>query len=188
MAAGRSLVGPHRDDLGATYARKGVPAGLASTGEQKALLLSLTLANARAVAADFGAAPILLLDEVAAHLDADRRAALFARITELGAQALLTGTGPELFAALGDRAQWLAVRDDGGASRIGERRRPPAVDPRKPRVEVTMPDPNPDKVPLDEPGAGENVCRNCAGTGRIDGEDCPECGGTGKVPTPIGGA
>jgi DNA replication and repair protein RecF len=128
MAAGRSLVGPHRDDLGATYARKGVPAGLASTGEQKALLLSLTLANARAVAADFGAAPILLLDEVAAHLDADRRAALFARITELGAQAFLTGTGPELFAALGDRAQWLAVRDDGGASRIGERRPSPAVD------------------------------------------------------------
>jgi DNA replication and repair protein RecF len=121
MAAGRTLTGPHRDDLAASYAGKGVPARLASTGEQKALLLSLILANARAVAADFGAAPILLLDEVAAHLDPDRRAALFARITALGAQAFLTGTGVELFEALGGDAQWLEVNEEGGTSRIAGR-------------------------------------------------------------------
>jgi DNA replication and repair protein RecF len=118
MAAGRSLVGPHRDDLAATYAAKGVPARLASTGEQKALLLSLALANARAVAADYGAPPILLFDEVAAHLDADRRAALFDRLVALGAQAWLTGTDRALFAALGDRAAFVAVAEEGGASRL----------------------------------------------------------------------
>ena len=73
LAAGRTLIGPHRDDLGAVYAAKGVPARLCSTGEQKALLISLVLANARAVAAGFGAAPVLLLDEVTAHLDEGRR-------------------------------------------------------------------------------------------------------------------
>jgi DNA replication and repair protein RecF len=121
MAAGRGLVGPHRDDLAATYAAKGLPARLCSTGEQKALLLSLTLANARAVAADFGAAPILVLDEVAAHLDAARRGALVERVLALGAQAWMTGTGAELFEAFGARAQRLAVTEEGGISRISER-------------------------------------------------------------------
>jgi DNA replication and repair protein RecF len=111
MAAGRTLVGPHRDDLIAHYAAKGVPARLCSTGEQKALLLSLALANARAVAEVFGAAPILLLDEVAAHLDADRRGLLFEAILGLGAQAWATGTGREVFAGLEGRAQWLEVRE-----------------------------------------------------------------------------
>ena len=91
-----------------------MPARHCSTGEQKALLVSLVLANARAIADGFGAPPILLLDEVAAHLDADRRAALYDAILGLGAQAWLTGTGPELFTSLGDRAQWLEVRDEGG--------------------------------------------------------------------------
>lgn len=109
MAAGRTLQGPHRADLAATYAAKGVAARDASTGEQKALLVSLVLANARALAEDFGAPPILLLDEVAAHLDATRRAALYDEICALGAQAFLTGTGPELFAELGARAQHLRV-------------------------------------------------------------------------------
>jgi DNA replication and repair protein RecF len=117
-AAGRSLVGPHRDDLGATYAAKGVPARMASTGEQKALILSVVLANARAVAAGFGAAPVLLLDEVAAHLDDDRRAALFEAVLALGAQAWMTGTGADLFAGLGDRAQRLRVSEAGGESRV----------------------------------------------------------------------
>ena len=79
MAAGRTLVGPHRTDLHGSYAAKGVPASDCSTGEQKALLISLILANARALAQDTGAPPILLLDEVAAHLDASRRAALYGR-------------------------------------------------------------------------------------------------------------
>jgi DNA replication and repair protein RecF len=116
IAAGRTLTGPHRDDLTAVYAAKDVPARLCSTGEQKALLLSLALANARAVAEDFGATPVLLLDEVAAHLDAGRRAALFAAILALGAQAWMTGTGRDVFQGLGDRAQWLAVRETAGGS------------------------------------------------------------------------
>jgi DNA replication and repair protein RecF len=116
LAAGRTLVGPHRADLHATYAAKGVPARDCSTGEQKALLISLILANARALAREVGAPPLLLLDEVAAHLDADRRAALYDEVCELGAQAWMTGTGAELFDALGDRAQRYAVTDTGGLS------------------------------------------------------------------------
>ena len=117
MRAGRTLVGPHRIDLHGVYAAKGVPAGLCSTGEQKALLISLILANSRAIAEDRGAAPIVLLDEVAAHLDAGRRAALYDEIVALGAQAWMTGTGPELFAELGDRAMRIEVREEGGGSR-----------------------------------------------------------------------
>ncbi len=116
LAAGRTLVGPHRSDLFAVYAAKGVPARDCSTGEQKALLVSLILANARALSEQIGAPPILLLDEVAAHLDADRRAALYNEIVALGAQAWMTGTGSELFAELGDRAQYLEVTETGGVS------------------------------------------------------------------------
>ena len=118
MAAGRSLIGPHRTDLNATYSAKGLPADQCSTGEQKALLISLILANARALAADFGQPPVLLFDEVAAHLDAARRAALYDEICTLGAQALLTGTEPGLFASLGSRAQSLTVWEEGGESRF----------------------------------------------------------------------
>ncbi|MEO0372536.1 MAG: DNA replication/repair protein RecF [Pseudomonadota bacterium] len=112
LAAGRTLVGPHRADLYGVYAAKGVPAKDCSTGEQKALLISLILANARALADDFGAPPLLLLDEVAAHLDATRRAALYDEVCALKAQAWMTGTGPELFAELGDRAQYLEVTEE----------------------------------------------------------------------------
>ncbi|MGR3714507.1 MAG: DNA replication/repair protein RecF [Shimia sp.] len=118
IAAGRTLVGPHRSDLIGTYAAKGVPAKDCSTGEQKALLVSLILANARALTQDGGAAPILLLDEVAAHLDPTRRAALYDKICALGAQAWMTGTETELFDALGDRAQYIEVTDTGGISAI----------------------------------------------------------------------
>lgn len=111
LAAGRTLIGPHRADLYGVFAAKGVPAADSSTGEQKALLISLVLSNARALVEDFGAPPIVLLDEVAAHLDADRRAALYDEICALGAQAWMTGTGPELFAELGDRAQYLEVTE-----------------------------------------------------------------------------
>jgi len=109
--AGRALTGPHRSDLMVRYASKDAPAAECSTGEQKALLVSLILANARALHAETGAAPILLLDEIAAHFDAERRVALFAEIADLGAQAWMTGTEPGLFEAMGDGAQRLMVRD-----------------------------------------------------------------------------
>ncbi|HEY9038398.1 MAG TPA: DNA replication/repair protein RecF [Roseovarius sp.] len=116
LMAGRTLVGPHRADLYGVYAAKSVPARDCSTGEQKALLVSLILANARALARSFGAPPILLLDEVAAHLDGARRAALYNEICALGAQAWMTGTGPELFAELGSRAQHFEVTEEAGLS------------------------------------------------------------------------
>ena len=118
MAAGRTLAGPHRSDLTAVWAEKGIPAREGSTGEQKALLISLVLSTARALARDEGRAPVILLDEVAAHLDEGRRRALYDEIAALGAQAWMTGTGPELFEALGDRAQRLRVEETGGASRV----------------------------------------------------------------------
>jgi DNA replication and repair protein RecF len=124
MAAGRTLIGPHRADLDAVYADKGVAAKDCSTGEQKALLISLILANGRALTRDFGAPPILLLDEVAAHLDAARRAALYDEICGLGAQAFMTGTGSELFAELGPRAQYVEVTDTDGLSTVTTKDQP----------------------------------------------------------------
>jgi DNA replication and repair protein RecF len=121
MAAGRALAGPHRSDLRAVYAAKGMPAERCSTGEQKALLISLILANARAIRDETGTPPLILLDEVAAHLDADRRTALYDQVCALEAQAWMTGTGPELFADLGDRAQHFEVRETGGASEVLQR-------------------------------------------------------------------
>lgn len=118
LSAGRTLIGPHRADLFATYTAKGIPARDCSTGEQKALLVSLILANARALADDFGAPPLLLLDEVAAHLDAGRRAALYDEISALGAQAWMTGTEDGLFEAMGDRAQALLVTETDGLSAV----------------------------------------------------------------------
>jgi DNA replication and repair protein RecF len=118
LAAGRTLIGPHRADMSAIYIAKAVPAEQCSTGEQKALLISLILANARALAADLGAAPILLLDEVAAHLDAARRASLYDELCALGSQALMTGTEPALFDSLGDRAQTFVIDEENGTSRI----------------------------------------------------------------------
>jgi DNA replication and repair protein RecF len=118
LRAGRTLIGPHRADLAAVYMAKGVPAAQCSTGEQKALLISLILSNARALTQDFGAPPIVLLDEVAAHLDAGRRAALYDEICALGAQAWMTGTGPELFEDLGDRAQHVEVVEADGCSTV----------------------------------------------------------------------
>lgn len=118
IAAGRTLVGPHRADLLARYSAKDIPADQCSTGEQKALLISLILANARALAQDLGRAPILLLDEVAAHLDEHRRAALYDEICALDAQALMTGTEPELFTALGARGRTLKITDQNGISQV----------------------------------------------------------------------
>lgn len=118
MAAGRTLIGPHRTDMLGRYKAKDIAAKDCSTGEQKALLVSLILSNARALMDSFGAPPMLLLDEVGAHLDADRRAALYDEITALGAQAWMTGTGPELFDTLGDRAQYLSVTETDGVSHV----------------------------------------------------------------------
>jgi len=119
--AGRTLFGPHRSDLAVRYAAKNTPASACSTGEQKALLVSLILANARALTAKTGAPPILLLDEIAAHFDADRRALLFAEIESLGAQAWMTGTEWALFEALGEKAQRFAVSEGEDGSVIEAR-------------------------------------------------------------------
>lgn len=109
-AAGRTLAGPHRADLLVTHLGKRQPAHLCSTGEQKALLLGLVLAHAELVADRVGRAPILLLDEVAAHLDPGRRAALFERLAGTG-QVWMTGTEPALFEAVpGDTTRY-AVAD-----------------------------------------------------------------------------
>jgi DNA replication and repair protein RecF len=100
-AAGRALAGPHRTDLSVTHVGKAQPAERCSTGEQKALLLGIVLAHADLVAEDRGRRPILLLDEIAAHLDPLRRTALFDRLAAAGGQAWLTGTEPALFDGIG---------------------------------------------------------------------------------------
>ena len=107
--ARRATFGVHRDDLACRHLGTGTPAERCSTGEQKALLISIVLANARLQALERGAAPLLLLDEVTAHLDPARRDALFDEIAALGGQAWLTGTEDALFEALGERAQRFRV-------------------------------------------------------------------------------
>ncbi len=115
-AAGRTLSGPHRADLGVVHRPGGAPAAQASTGQQKALLIGLILANARAlVATRAGPSPLILLDEAAAHLDVHRRAALFDELSSLGGQAWLTGTEALLFEAFADRAQLIEVNDSTAA-------------------------------------------------------------------------
>jgi len=108
-AAGRTLAGPHRTDLVVTHLGKGQPAALCSTGEQKALLLGIVLAHADLVAERSARRPVLLLDEVAAHLDPRRRAALFDRLDAGGGQVWMTGTEPALFAGLPASATHLHV-------------------------------------------------------------------------------
>lgn len=109
--AGGAATGPHRSDLSVRHIAKGLPAERCSTGEQKALLVALVLAHARLTASERGAAPILLLDEVAAHLDEGRRAALFEAVLGLGCQAWMTGTDAAVFGALAGRVQRLRVAD-----------------------------------------------------------------------------
>lgn len=99
-AAGRTLSGPHRSDLAVTYIAKGQAAAHCSTGEQKALLLSILLAHAELVGQARGRPPVLLLDEVAAHIDPVRRLALFARLAATGSQIWMTGTESALFEGL----------------------------------------------------------------------------------------
>lgn len=108
MRAGRTLNGPHRTEVHVTHKAKAMPAALCSTGEQKALLIGLILAQARALA---DTAPILLLDEVAAHLDSIRRAALAEELLDLELQVFMTGTDQSLFSDFGNRAQVMHVTD-----------------------------------------------------------------------------
>lgn len=109
-AAGRASLGPHRADLDVRHAGKAMPAAQCSTGEQKALLLGLMLAHAEALAGEQGP-PILLFDEAGAHLDPERRAALFDALARLPGQSWLTGTDAAAFSAFGPRAQHFQVED-----------------------------------------------------------------------------
>ncbi len=116
QAAGRTLTGPHRSDLEVSHGPKAMPAKMCSTGEQKALLVGLALAQARLVKqASGGIAPLILLDEIAAHLDEDRRTALFASIASLNAQVWMTGTDSIVFAPLRNvtEVQYFRVSDGG---------------------------------------------------------------------------
>ncbi|MCY4151288.1 MAG: DNA replication/repair protein RecF [Aestuariivita sp.] len=117
-AAGRTLVGPHRTDLSVTYASKDLPARHCSTGEQKALLLAIILANLRALKKKSGLAPILLLDEVAAHLDAERRESLYQEVCKTNSQTWMTGTERTLFVDLADQAQYFEVSAQEGESQV----------------------------------------------------------------------
>jgi DNA replication and repair protein RecF len=109
--SGMTATGPHRSDLVVQDRATGRPAREASTGQQKACLIAVVLAEARLRAAAGEQQPILLLDEVAAHLDPERRAALFAELGAVGAQAWLTGTEAAVFAPLRPRAQFFTVQD-----------------------------------------------------------------------------
>lgn len=109
--SGRASEGVHKTDLIVTHAPKGMRGELCSTGEQKALLIAMVLANAKLQAAQKGLAPLMLLDEVAAHLDEDRRSALFEALGSLGSQCWLTGTDRSLFAALEGQAEFFDVQD-----------------------------------------------------------------------------
>jgi len=109
-AAGRTLDGPHLSDLAVTHAGKGIPASDASTGEQKALLIRLVLAHAGLIKDMTGFAPLLLLDEIVAHLDPARRAALYDALANLGAQVWMTGADPAAFGDIVGRAQVFEVR------------------------------------------------------------------------------
>jgi DNA replication and repair protein RecF len=109
--SGGAMTGPHRSDLVVVHADKGIAAEAASTGEQKALLIAILLAQAELQRAVRGEPPILLLDEVAAHLDAARRGALFEVLAELDSQAWISGTDAALFAPLRGAARFLSVND-----------------------------------------------------------------------------
>jgi DNA replication and repair protein RecF len=108
-AAGRTLEGPHRSDLVVRHRPKAMPAELCSTGEQKALLVGIVLSHARLTGEMSGMTPILLLDEIGAHLDSIRRAALFSILEDLNCQAFMTGTDAALFSSLAGRARFLTV-------------------------------------------------------------------------------
>ena len=106
---GGASTGPHKSDLFVIYATKNMEAAQCSTGEQKALLIGIVLSHGRMMTAEWGAPPVLLLDEIAAHLDEDRRGALFERLENLGGQVWMTGTDVVLFENIADKAQFFNV-------------------------------------------------------------------------------
>ncbi len=116
-AAGGAADGPQRSDLAVRHLASGLPAALCSTGEQKALLLSLVLAHARLESGERGSPPLLLLDEVGAHLDRVRRAALYEALAALGSQAWLSGTDEAMFESMGNEAQYFRVVDGNAVPR-----------------------------------------------------------------------
>ena len=118
LLAGRTLVGPHRIDLSALYLEKNNFVTECSTGEQKAILISIILANAWSLSEYVGVPPILLLDEVTAHLDDNRRAELYEEILNLKAQVFMTGTEKKLFDSIGDSLDQFEVCDNNGVSQI----------------------------------------------------------------------
>jgi DNA replication and repair protein RecF len=113
-AAGRTLIGPHLSDLLVWHGPKQAPAAASSTGEQKALIVGLALAHARLVGEMSGIAPLALFDEIAAHFDPRRRAALFDALARLGGQVFLTGADPAVFAELNERAEMFEVSAETG--------------------------------------------------------------------------
>lgn len=117
-ASGRTSRGVHRSDLVVVHAAKNMPAAEASTGEQKALLLSLTLAHARMMQSEKGFVPVLLLDEVAAHLDDDRRLQLFGFLRALGGQVFVTGTEARIFAGIDEALHVQVASGPGGTARV----------------------------------------------------------------------
>ncbi|MEP0455553.1 MAG: AAA family ATPase, partial [Roseibium sp.] len=114
-AAGRTLMGPHLSDLLVRHTAKDMPAAQSSTGEQKALLIGLILAHAELTASITGMTPVLLLDEIAAHLDPNRRKALFTRLLDLGGQVFMTGTDASLFEALPREGEVFEISCEGAA-------------------------------------------------------------------------
>ena len=122
LAGDRAMPGPHASELGATHVQTGTPAVLASTGQQKALLIAVILAHARLQHRRLGRAPLMLLDDVAAHLDVERRLALFDAIGDLGAQSWFSGTDIDDFDGLRDQAQMIRI------TASGEDTRPPKVE------------------------------------------------------------
>lgn len=109
--AGRTSHGPHRSDLAVVYTDRGMPARRCSTGEQKALLIRIVMAHAQCVAQAFATAPLVLLDEIAAHLDDARRVALFGHLMGMGGQVWVTGTDAALFSQLGERTSAYTIAD-----------------------------------------------------------------------------
>lgn len=115
-ARGRTVMGVHRSDMAVSYAAKAMPAELASTGEQKALLIALTLAHAQMMQAEKGFVPVLLLDEIAAHLDEARRAQLFSFLLGLGGQIFVTGTEEQVFDGMTVNARHFRVTPGPGGT------------------------------------------------------------------------